>query len=567
MTFNDLLESIGGVGYFQILHTFVLLVPVCLVACHNFLQNFTAAMPGHHCQLPPEANWTGPTNHTYGLSEAGLLMVSIPLGGNNKPEKCWRFASTQWHLLETNATVANMTKESIMPCTEGWIYDHSVFSSTIITEWNLVCDRRQMRQVAQTIYMAGVLLGAVIFGGLADRYGRRALLTWSYSQMALAGTCVAFLPSFVSYCFFRFLCGMAFSGIILNTISLLLEWMPTKGRTAAGTLMGYSFTFGQIILAGMAYGIRDWRWLQFACSAPFFVFFLYSWILPESARWLILNGKSQVALRNLRRVAWVNGKAAAGVALTEDVVRSHMKAETMAMRSTHSALDLVRTPAVRRISCLLALVWFAMSFAYYGLGLDLQKFGFNIYLIQACFGAIDIPAKLVGAATMSLIGRRITESSALILAGLMILVNVFVPQGMKIARTVLSVLGKGSLAAAFTCAYLYSGELYPTEIRQTGMGFVSMNARAGSMVAPLVLMIGEYVAFLPPLIYGLAAVLAGSGALFLMETLNCQLPDTIVDVENRMREKHLPDKTMAGEQMALTQKEHSTSPGCVLDRI
>lgn len=45
----------------------------------------------------------------------------------------------------------------------------------------------------------------------------------------------------------------------------------------AGILLGFSFTLGQLILAGVAYLVRPWRWLQFAVSTPFLVFFLYSW--------------------------------------------------------------------------------------------------------------------------------------------------------------------------------------------------------------------------------------------------------------------------------------------------
>ena len=53
--------------------------------------------------------------------------------------------------------------------------------------------------------------------------------------------------------------------------------MPTRGRTAAGALLGFSFTLGQLILAGVAYLIRPWRWLQFAVSVPFRIFSLSSW--------------------------------------------------------------------------------------------------------------------------------------------------------------------------------------------------------------------------------------------------------------------------------------------------
>lgn len=70
------------------------------------------------------------------------------------------------------------------------------------------------------------------------------------------------------------------------------------------------------------------------------------------------------------------------------------------------------------------------SFAYYGLAMDLQKFGVDIYLIQVIFGAVDIPAKIVITVCMSFIGRRPSQSGALIVAGVTILMNLLVPYGM-----------------------------------------------------------------------------------------------------------------------------------------
>uniref|UniRef100_UPI00398E78FA solute carrier family 22 member 6-A-like n=1 Tax=Pristiophorus japonicus TaxID=55135 RepID=UPI00398E78FA len=150
----------------------------------------------------------------------------------------------------------------------------------------------------------------------SNMYGRRALLLWSHFQLAVSGTCGAFSSSFPLFCFWRFLCGMALSGVILNTLCLSVEWIPTKIRTSVATFLNYSYTFGQLLLAGIAYGIRDWRWLQLTVAIPFYVFFLCSWWFPESARWLILNDKADVALKQLKRVAKLNGKEAEGEKLT-----------------------------------------------------------------------------------------------------------------------------------------------------------------------------------------------------------------------------------------------------------
>ncbi|KAJ6654231.1 hypothetical protein lerEdw1_007328 [Lerista edwardsae] len=446
MTFADILDNLGGMGHFQRLTVAFLALPLMMMASHNLLQNFTAGVPEHHCQIHITANSTlRHANSSQELEAAGLLRISIPLDRDRQVERCRRFVATQWRLLDPNASAVNETDTE--PCADGWTYDRSVFASTIVSEWDLVCESRTLRQLAQSLYMAGVLIGSVLFGGLSDRFGRKALIVWSYLQMGAAGACTAFVPTFTAYCVCRFLTGMAMSGIVLNSVSLCMEWIPTKYRAIVGTINGYCYTTGQFILAGVAYLIPDWRWLQLTVSLPFLVFFLYS--------------------------------------------------------------------------------WFSTSFAYYGLAMDLQNFGFNLYLTQLVFGAVDIPAKFISVLTITFVGRRFSQALSLILAGLCILANIFVPQELSNLRMVFAVLGKGSLAASFNCAYIFSGELFPTVIRQSGMGLGGTMARVGSMIAPLVKITGEVFPPLPLIIYGAAPIISGIAACFLPETRNVPLPETI----------------------------------------
>ncbi|XP_077314853.1 solute carrier family 22 member 20-like [Lithobates pipiens] len=559
MAFADLLDRLGGVGTFQIVHSIFLAFPVLMVATHNFLQNFTAAFPAHHCEPKPGINGTD------GLTYQEFLRITVPTDQKGQPEKCRRFTEPQWSFLHPNATLANITGIETESCVDGWVYDRSVIRSSIITEWDLICDLSSMKQMAQSVYMVGVLLGGAIFGGLSDKFGRRTILIWSYMQMSVAGTLVAFLPNFPCYVFFRLISGMTFSSVLLNTLCLMLEWMPVKGRTLAGTFIGYVFTSGQMVLAGLAYAIRDWRWLQFCVTAPFYFFFVYSWFLQESGRWLILNGKTDQALTNLRRVARMNGKLEEGLKMTKDEMIAEMQHEISSRKSSHSILDLVRTPGMRRITGCLMMVWFSTSFAYYGLAMDLQKFGISVYLVQFCFGAIDVPAKFVAALIMSYVGRRVAQSTFLILAGAMIIINIFVPIDMRVLRTALAALGKGFCASAFMCAYLYSGELFPTEIRQTGMGFSDVNARVGSVVAPVIHLIGEHIPILPAIIFGTAPILSGiAAACFLTETRNQPLNDTIQEVEERrLKNNWLKQEALKMEITPLAQKPNN----CYKDAI
>ncbi|XP_074670056.1 solute carrier family 22 member 6-A-like isoform X1 [Strix aluco] len=626
MPFGAVLAQVGGLGRFQVLQTALLVVPILLMASHNLLQNFTAAVPPHRCRSPgvtpspgatpsvpsatpgppgatlddtsaasdgtsatsdgtlrssnailkapdasvgapgatlrsPDGNLgapdgtpipsathvplgdtpespggnLGPSNGTLGPIGATLEWSNGTLGSPDATlGSCRRYVASS----PTNGSTGPRATE---PCRDGWDYDRSIYVATIVTEWDLVCSYRQLRQMAQSIYMAGVLVGALVLGGLSDRFGRKAMLMWSYLQLGVMGTCTAFAPNYASYCVFRFAGGMALSGFGLSIACLVVEWIPTPYRTITVAITGFAYTMGQILLAAVAYAVPHWRWLQLTVSLPFFVFLLYSWWLAESARWLVLSGKAERAVKVLQRVARLNKRKEEGEKITVEVLKSNMKEELAGLKSSYTVTDLVRTPVIRHIFFCLSIIWFSTSFSYYALAMDLQNFGVSIYLIQVIFGAVDFPAKVVVTISMSYIGRRVSLMAPLFLAGLVIIANIFVSTELQTVRTALAVIGKGCLSASFNCVFLYTTELYPTPIRQTGLGFGSTMARVGGIVAPLVKMMDEYYPFLPPAVYGVAPVVAAVVAGFLPETLNAPLPDTIEEVESRAKRKKTED--------------------------
>ncbi|XP_036783470.1 solute carrier family 22 member 12 isoform X6 [Manis pentadactyla] len=316
-----------------------------------------------------------------------------------------------------------------------------------------------------------------------------------------------------------------------------MEWTSARARVLVMTLNTMAFSVGQVLMATVAYGVRDWALLQLTVSVPFFLCFVYSWWLAESARWLLLAGRLEEGLRELQRVAAINGRKAVGNALTMEVLLSAMQEELSVGQGPASPGALFRTPGLRLRTCVSTLCWFAFGFTFYGLALDLQAISSNIFLLSVLIGVVDIPAKIGILLLLNRLGRRPSQVVSLVLAGLCILANTLVPPETGILRSALAVLGLVGLGAAFTSTIIYTGELFPTVLRMTFVGMGQMAARGGAILGPPVRLLGVYGPSLPLLVYGAVPVLSGLAALLLPETRSLPLPDTIQDVQSQAVKK------------------------------
>ncbi|KAM9221893.1 solute carrier family 22 member 11 [Dugong dugon] len=530
MAFAELLERTGGMGLFQALQILTFFLPSILLPPQLLLENFSAANPGHRCWTPMLDNSSEvPAN----LSLEALLTISIPTDPQHGPSQCHRFRHPQWQLLEPNATATNWSKATTEPCMDGWVYDHSTFTSTIITEWDLVCHSQHLKPMSQSIYMTGILLGSTTWGLLSDRFGRKPMLIWCCLQVAVTSTSTIFAPNFLIYCGLRFMSAFALGGIIMTSSMLMVEWTPTPRRAVAMTILGCFYSLGQMALGGLAFALRDWWTLQLVVSVPFFAIFLANWWLPESARWLIIMGKPDKGLQELKKVARINGNKEAKKTLTIEVLMSSMQEELASAKTRQSWLDLFHMPKLRWRLLGLLVVIFSVTFSYYGLVLDLQNLGSDIFLLQVLFGAIDFLGRATTPFLLKFFGRRFTIASSQSTAGFFILANVLVPQDFQTLRVVFAVLGKGCFGVTLTCLAVYRTELFPTSLRMTADGLLQSAGRLGAVMGPLIRMTRQALPLLPPLSYGIVPIASSLLLLLLPETQGLPLPDTVQNLESQ----------------------------------
>ncbi|XP_074468403.1 solute carrier family 22 member 6-B [Sebastes fasciatus] len=506
MNFDQILSAIGGFGRYQKTLYVWICLPQILLAFHMMVSIFTGSTPPHRCRdssisvAGNQSSFPGTLSLNFSLlSESSCFSSDVLQQEDNRTER--------------------------VPCGRGWVYSKETFQSTTVTEWDLVCDKAGLNSLSSSIYMFGLLVGSVLFGAMADRYGRRFILLLSIALQTVFGVAVAFAPNFTVYVILRFIVGATISGVIINAFVLGTEWTCTKRRMLAGITTDYAFGLGYMLLPGIAYLIRDWRKLQLAISAPGFLLIFYIWVVPQSARWLLANDRKEEAIALLRKAALVNGRVLPPAVQVEKCQISG------GGKQSYSAVDLVRTPQMRKRSIILFYLWFVNVLVYYGLSLGVSRLGTNLYLTQFVFGLVEIPARSLVLLVLPF-SRRLAQSGFLAVGGLACLLMLAVPADHPSVLTGLAMVGKFGITASFAVIYVYTAEIFPTVVRQTGIGVSGMFARIGGVLAPIINMLHDHSPNTPLVIFAISPLLGAVLALALPETADRPLPDTVEDAEN-----------------------------------
>ncbi|CAI9731809.1 organic cation transporter protein-like [Octopus vulgaris] len=346
--------------------------------------------------------------------------------------------------------------------------------STIVSEFDLVCERKWLKSTLQSVYFFGYLSGCIVFGILPDRFGRKTMLFWTLLFLIVCGLGKIFVPSLAILTILYSLQALNCMGTSIIFYTMMLEFATTNSRTAVN--FGYMCIFALIsmILPGLAYAIPDWHYFELTvCLQPIISIFACRFI-SESPRWLI--GRKQFAeaktiLRKMMKQNKIHPEEWI-VFFTNDVksleqidFQDNLDDKRISPREkNYTFIDLFKTFYLASITLNICFSWFVMG-----------SYWFSLILV---------------------------------------------------------VLGKFGISAAFNSVYLLTAEIFPTVVRTNGLGVASMAARFGSIFAPFILQLSSYAKWLPLSIYGVLSFISGISLLFLPETKDKDLPQTFEDLNN-----------------------------------
>jgi len=325
-----------------------------------------------------------------------------------------------------------------------------------------------------------MFLGASSFGLLADHVGRKPTVQLAVVIYAATTGLCSFAWDPVSLGALRFLGGIGTGGIMPVLSTWLSEYVPKSSRGRFVAVLESSWSFGALFISALSWLIiptYGWRSVFLVSFIAIIFVFLIRRFLPESIRFLEEKGRTDEALLILRKHGFDASPPTSRHPPTEDRFRGWRR-----------LVDLW-SPALRRRTVMLWVLWFCIAYSYHGIFIWLPTIlyveGFT--LVRALWysmliTSLQIPGYLSAAYLVEVVGRKRVLASYMALAAVS---SYF----FGIAGAEWSILLWGGCISffnlgAWAVTYAYTPELYPTRIRGTGAGWSGAVGRIAGIVAP-----------------------------------------------------------------------------------
>ncbi|XP_037922439.1 organic cation transporter protein isoform X1 [Hermetia illucens] len=459
---------------------------------------------------------------------------SRPSHLNTTPVDVWRNVSRSqdnchvlqidWQKVTSDSIkdgVLDIPKNSTLRQCTSWEFDENDnLGNTWTSEWNLVCDKEYLKNVAEMFFLLGVATGGIISGYLSDKFGRKMMLFISAVLQTIFGIALYFANSFELYLTLRTLLGLVSVSVTYAGLILAIEYVDGKWRTIAGMYNLFPLPVSYMMISGIAYLTQDYKTLQLCIGIPG-IFLCFLWfVVPESPRWLLVKGRIPEVKEIIQKIAAFNG-----CTLPENYEK--ILKPPIQETSSEGFIMLFKSKYLRLITICFLCIWFTMNLVYYGLILNMNTFGGNVYLNSALAGLVEIPAIGIAMYIIMKVGKKWLFCATLVCAGLACLCAAITEGKEDILWLKLTFLmiGKFTISAGNTIMPVYTAELYPTAIRNAGVGACNVAAGLALILTPYLSMLTKIEDHLLMTLLTAWSLFGGLVVIFLPESMHLPAED------------------------------------------
>jgi MFS transporter, AAHS family, 4-hydroxybenzoate transporter len=330
----------------------------------------------------------------------------------------------------------------------------------------------------------GLMIGALVFGPLADRVGRKKIIIFSTAAFGIGALATAFANDLTALLLIRFLTGLGLGGAMPNAVAMTSEFNPQRRRATMVMIMFCGFSIGAALggfLAAYLIPRFGWRSVFLVGGlAPLLMLPILAWRLPESVRFLATAGQAP------ERVAQLLKRISPHTAFAPDARFTAMETHLAGLPVKHLFRD------GRTIATLLLWVVFFMSlldiyFLANWLPTVLNDLGASVSEAVVIGSMLQVGGVVGTFALGSVIDRFSFRALALVYFGAVFAVGAIgqLSHSALLASIAIFAAGFGVVGGQIAANALAAG-YYPTSVRATGIGWALGIGRVGSIVGPLV---------------------------------------------------------------------------------
>ena len=378
--------------------------------------------------------------------------------GNNIPPP-WTVECKYNDTITTMVDVwpSNMTTDKkllghCIPECVDYEFDPDFWVSTLVTEWDLVCEKSWLKTLAKMLLFTGLALGSFCSGLVSDRFGRKIAIWSSSVTMCIFGIITSFVPWYPVFVFCWWITGTMAIACYTAAFVWAMEVAAGKYKVFISMSMNYSWPTCRLIIAGLVYWLRDYHWHLRSISAMVAVGSVLLYWLPESPRWLIAKSRIEEAKKVLSDASKTNGKPVE----PEDIVLI----TPITSASQGGFLDILKHPTLRIQLLIMYFNWFTTAFIMYGLALSWQNLTGGLFLNFIIGTILDFPAKTLALILVQKVGRKYPYMISTLTTGVMFLLTLFIERDKYPSNwpiVVLALIGNFCTTFCFAVLYMYTG--------------------------------------------------------------------------------------------------------------
>lgn len=322
------------------------------------------------------------------------------------------------------------------------------------------------------------------------RYGRRPVIMATILLGTFFGIIQSLSTSYTMFAAMEFITALASSGTYMSIFVIAVEYAGPNQRVLSSSLISIVYAASQVLAGVLAMYFRNFRTLLQVLYGPNCLVILYYWFIPESTRWLLTKGHLKRARKIIVREAKING-----VTLSADTVNTLTNCHRENNTSTESVdigdhtAERRRNPFILAIKSKLLLLrlvnclycWATNAFIYYGLNVNSVSLAGNKYTNYIYMNLVEVPAAFGAYYLIDKLGRKRTLSFCLLVSGIACAVSQLVSNDTQ--ALILFIVGKFAVTISYTILYLFTSELFPTNVRHSFMNACSTFGSFGSMIA------------------------------------------------------------------------------------